>query len=105
MKAKQNTVTRNIGMNRGKPRIWLEGAILQDNGFEHGKRWNVEHDYSAQTITISEASDGKRKIAGKAGRPIIDMSASSVTKAIDTTNHSQVIVVSPKSGQIVITAI
>lgn len=35
------TYTRKIGLNRGKPRLWLEGKILDDNGFKHGTVWDA----------------------------------------------------------------
>ena len=69
-------VTRKIGTNRGKNRIWLEGAVLTDNGIYHGMRFNVIN--SPNSLVIQIAHDGKRKIAGKPGRPIIDMSAATI---------------------------
>ena len=36
-----NIATRKIGTNRGKRRIWLEGAVLTTAGFKHGMRFNV----------------------------------------------------------------
>ena len=70
-------VTRKIGQNRGKPRIWLEGKILTVNHIHHGMRFNVIN--SPNSIVIVIKADGKRKIAGKPGRPIIDMSAGTIT--------------------------
>ena len=69
--------TRKIGLNRGKRRIWLEGAILTDNGINHGQRFNVINSPNSLVIVIDPA--GKRKIAGKANRPIIDMSGATIT--------------------------
>lgn len=69
-------ITRKIGTNRGKNRIWLEGAVLTDNGIYHGMRFNVIS--APNSLVIAIAHDGKRKIAGKPGRPIIDMSAGTI---------------------------
>ena len=66
-----NEYTRKIGQNKGRPRLWLEGAILTECGFSHGERYNVTP-YDGY-LTIEKAHGGKRKIAGKAERPIIDM--------------------------------
>ena len=70
-------ITRKIGMNRGKRRIWLEGAVLSDNDINHGMRFDVlNHD---NVLEIRVGPEGKRKIAGKPGRPIIDMSGATIT--------------------------
>ena len=65
------TWTRNIGSNRGKPRLWLEGAILTECGFKHGDTWElVEH---LDCFQIRKDREGKRRIAGTPERPIIDI--------------------------------
>lgn len=66
-----NEYTRKIGRNKGRPRLWLEGAILTECGFSYGERYNVTP-YNGY-LYIEKAQDGKRKIAGKTERPIIDM--------------------------------
>ena len=71
--------TRKLGMNRGKRRLWIEGAILNTNGFEHGTRYNVINGDNKLTITIDP--QGKRKVAGKPDRPITDMSGSTITNS------------------------
>ena len=63
--------TRKVGMNKGRPRIWLEGAELTDNDIKHGMRFNVETFDGIIRIIIDD--DGKRKIAGTPARPVIDM--------------------------------
>jgi DNA (cytosine-5)-methyltransferase 1 len=64
--------TRNIGSNRGKPRLWLEGAILTECGFKHGQNWHLEcNDDGSLTLLTSEA--GTRRVAGTPERPIIDI--------------------------------
>lgn len=69
-------ITRKIGMNKGKNRIWLEGAVLTDHGIQHGMRFDVINSPNSLVILIDP--DGKRKIAGKPDRPIIDMSAATI---------------------------
>ncbi len=63
---------RKIGRNRGKPRLWLEGKYLEIAGLPYGSRWNLVP--QADGFDIVRADDGKRKIAGTASRPIIDIS-------------------------------
>ena len=72
------TTTRNIGANKGKPRLWIEGQSLIDAGLDHGARWDIT-DAAPGAFTICRAIDGKRKIAGKPGRPIIDMTGKTLT--------------------------
>ena len=96
-----NTFTRKIGMNRMKVRLWIEGAILNTNGFEHGKRFNVENANGRMTITVS--LDGKRKISGKKGREVIDMSAGTITASFPTAAKNDVMTLKVSKGKIVIT--
>jgi hypothetical protein len=73
------TVTRRIGLNKGKRRIWLENKVLTDNGINHGMRFNAVN--GTNRLLIEIAPDGARKIAGKPDRPIIDMSAATITNS------------------------
>ena len=67
--------TSKIGINKGKSRLWIEGALLTSAGFRHGQRYNIQHHSRGFTI-ISDEINGKRKISGKADRPVIDITAS-----------------------------
>ena len=69
--------TRKIGQNRGKPRLWLEGAILTASGFAHGMKWEVITTPATKghQFHLMALQDGGRKIAGTAGRPIIDINS------------------------------
>ena len=69
-------MSRKVGTNRGKARIWLEGNELTSNGIKHGMRFDVNPIGNGLAIMISP--NGKRKIAGTAARPIIDMSGRTV---------------------------
>lgn len=83
-------ITRNIGQNRGRPRVWLEGSILLDNGFDHGKQWTISYELlalstgtvTAMVLSLYDAT-GKRKIAGSAKRPIIDIVGGAIEHAFD----------------------
>ena len=84
------TQQRNIGQNRGRPRLWLEGDILTLSGFNHGDRWDftIEPD----KLIIKNNPEGKRKIAGKKDRPIIDI----VGRTLETANLDQCSMVNVK---------
>lgn len=71
--------SRKVGLNKGSPRIWIEGKKLDAAGFMANARYNV--DVSAKSITLTLADDGKRKVSGKTispeyRHPIIDLHAS-----------------------------
>lgn len=70
------TVSRKIGSNRGKPRLWLEGAILIAAGFKPGDRWTLKVNGAA--LHIVRDPQGKRKIAGKGDKPIVDITGASL---------------------------
>lgn len=74
------TYTRKIGLNRGKPRLWLEGAILLDNGFTQGDRWEAVRYINGGQITLDlvKGALGLRRIAGTPARPIIDINSGSL---------------------------
>ena len=70
------TVTRQLGSNRGKCRLWIEGKDLSEAGWRRGDRFDVEY---ADCLIIRRNPDGKRKIAGTADRPIIDTNTDKLT--------------------------
>jgi DNA (cytosine-5)-methyltransferase 1 len=60
-----------IGTNRGKPRVWLQGATLTECGFKRGMKFRIE--ISAAKLVIELSQDGDRHVSGKPGIPIIDI--------------------------------
>ena len=73
--------TRKLGSNRGKTRLWLEGAILSAQGWTTGDRFDVI--LIDGVLKYAKNTNGKRKVAGKIGRPIID---TNTDKLSDTLN-------------------
>ncbi len=69
-------VTRKIGQNRGKPRLWIKGQVLREAGLTHGTRWDLIPNDDG--FLIKRNYEGKRKIAGTPERPIIDISGGSI---------------------------
>lgn len=76
-------VTREMrmGLNRGKPRVWLEGQWLHELGFVRGSAFWVSLLDGALTLTTGRA-DGFAKLRTVSGKdtangrphPIIDLS-------------------------------
>jgi len=70
------TFTRKRGMNRGRPRLWIEGKHLTEAGFKPGDFWTLTHHPGGFTIAFD--TEGKRKVSGKGSKPIIDIAGSSL---------------------------
>ena len=77
------TTTRKLGANRGKTRLWLEGAILSTHGWTTGAKFDVI--LIDGVLKYVKNPNGKRKVAGKPGRPIIDTNTNAIS---DTLNAS-----------------
>jgi hypothetical protein len=77
------TATRKLGSNRGKTRLWLEGNILENQGWHTGDRFDVV--MIDGVLKYAKHPNGKRKVAGKIGRPIIDTNTNAIS---DTLNAS-----------------
>jgi DNA (cytosine-5)-methyltransferase 1 len=92
------TYNRKIGQNKGKPRLWLEGDILATNGFAWGTRYNVTP--SDGVITITRIDDGKRKVAGKAVRPVIDILNGALPKAFSDMHES--VTIEASEGKLIV---
>lgn len=76
------TYSRKIGRNRGIKRLWLEGAILLENGFAHGAAWSLTKNEDG-SLMISVNPEGNRRVAGTVARPIIDINSKAVLEAFD----------------------
>ncbi|MCU9840523.1 hypothetical protein OEZ49_22500 [Ruegeria sp. WL0004] len=89
--------TRKIGSNRGKPRLWIEGAHLTAAGLLHGTRWTLTKTDSG--LTIAADPEGKRRIAGKPGRPIIDINSAAMLGPLADA-ETVVVAYEPGSGRL-----
>tara|TARA_Y100000385_G_scaffold107411_1_gene111531 strand:+ start:899 stop:1309 length:411 start_codon:yes stop_codon:yes gene_type:complete len=73
--------TRKLGSNRGKTRLWLEGSILSAQGWHTGDRFDVILIDGVLKYVKNPA--GKRKVAGKVGRPIIDTNTDKLSTTLN----------------------
>lgn len=73
-------VTRKLGSNRGKTRLWLEGAILESHGWKPGDRFDVI--WIDGVMRYAKYAEGQRKVAGKPGRPIIDTNTNGISETL-----------------------
>ena len=74
-------VTRKLGSNRGKTRLWLEGNILENHGWTTGDRFDVV--MIDGVLKYAKNPAGKRKVAGKVGRPIIDTNTDKISDTLN----------------------
>jgi hypothetical protein len=75
------TATRKLGANRGKTRLWLEGNILANQGWRTGDKFNVV--MIDGVLKYVKNTNGKRKVAGKVGRPIIDTNTNAISDTLN----------------------
>ena len=75
-------VERNIGANRGNPRIWLEGKFLLNEGWTRGTEYRCRFEDGWIVYDKSLDSEGRlRKVAGTNLRPIIDTNSKKITES------------------------
>lgn len=82
------SITRRIGKNRGKARIWIEGKALAAAGWSKGKRFEAAFEAGQITYTASDAGD--RKVAGTESRPIIDTNTDKIREALGDATHARI---------------
>lgn len=97
------TTLRNVGLNKGTPRIWLEGNKLDIIGFVANVRYAVK--INKQTIVLTLDEDGEKKVSSKASKdpnyrtPVIDLHNSGLS---DFLNGSEQVEVNHQPGIITI---
>jgi hypothetical protein len=73
--------TRKLGSNRGKTRLWLEGNILSSHGWTTGDKFDVV--MIDGVLKYAKNPNGKRKVAGKTGRPIVDTNTNTISDTLN----------------------
>ena len=82
----QVTYTR-MGLNRGAPRLWLEGGRLDRCGFEPGAKFLVELDLAHRQVRLKLDPNGDRTVSGRKktlasgeirNTPIVDVAGASL---------------------------
>jgi hypothetical protein len=80
-------------------RLWIEGNFLLECGFQNGDKW--EYETTDTQVIIWANSNGPRKIAGTAARPIIDINSTAILTRLGQTGDT-VHLGSPSNGCIVV---
>ena len=81
-KEELTTATRKLGSNRGKTRLWLEGNILENQGWTTGDKFDVI--LIDGVLKYVKNPNGSRKVAGKVGRPIIDTNTNTISDTLSS---------------------
>ena len=81
-----------LAHNKGHARIWIEGDILNANGFHHGRRFkrvitvSIGQNAPVMSLQFADVKDTdkrKGKIAGTVARPIVDLNGKFLTEFMD----------------------
>lgn len=91
----------HIGMNRGKPRLWLEGNVLTEAGFKTDDRFNVT--IADGKLTLEIAEDGTNKVSGKGegrARPVIDLMPAGLAQVGEV--GAVLIITNPREGKLIL---
>lgn len=83
-----------IAHNRGKPRVWIEGKFLLNNGIIKGMKFDrlmphveqSDRDYPLQ-MTLDFHSKGNHTVAGSDTRPIIDLNGNYLNQIFTGFTH------------------
>lgn len=78
-----------IGVNKGRPRIWLDGRHLIEAGFTGGTAYRCESKAGAILLWLDLDRPGRlRKVTGRPdGKPIVDMVGADVETAFPGATH------------------
>ena len=73
------TLARKLGLNKGAPRLWLEGSLPERAGFKPGARYSVKTDGQELRVVLKVDEKGVRLVSSKtkADRtlPVIDLNS------------------------------
>lgn len=81
--SEKSYAVRKLGNHRGSPRLWLDGRVVSDAGFEPGQAFVIEVHEQARRLTL-KPSDGlgghtvSSKAANGERRPVIDINSKAV---------------------------
>ena len=86
-------LNRKVGSNKGRARVWLEGAYLTSAGWHRGVRFDLTMSPGLIVITRNEV-DGARKVCGKK-HPIIDVCNADVARYLPGATRARIVVTGP----------
>lgn len=89
-------IVRNIGQNRGAPRIYLDIQVLADAGFVPGARYSRQQDEQGKRLVLSLSGAGGYKVSKKdradKSIPVIDISGDSALSPFEGLEAVRIII-------------
>ena len=89
-------VSRKIGRNKTRPRIWLEGKILAAAGFRPGNHYDIVTEEGVLKMVLRKKINGKRKVSGKGETAIVDILGKAIEEAFGVPVPAKVTVTAKK---------
>lgn len=82
-----------VQQNKGMPRIWMQGKVLDDAGFKARAKYKV--DIGADLISLQLDSEGTRAVSGKDKtpeyrEPVIDLHQKALTAFVQDATHVEI---------------
>ena len=77
------TKSLNIGTNRGKRRVWVEGKALERLGWVKGVTYTRKALLLESGFTLTRDNAGPLRVAGGEGRPVLDLCGNYVAAALE----------------------
>jgi hypothetical protein len=77
------TKSLNIGTNRGKRRVWVEGKALERLGWVKGVTYTRKPLLLSSGFTLTRDNAGDLRVAGGDGRPVLDLCGNYVAAALE----------------------
>lgn len=90
-------IATSVSLNRGTPRIWLEGLRLARGQFAPATRYNVFHKDGC--VILRACKDGTRKVSARKEKPIIDLCSKVISQWFPVGTKLKAVV---RKGRIVI---
>lgn len=86
----------SIGVNKGAPRVWIQGRKAEAGGFLPGTRYKAKVDVSNSLLTLEVANDGmrvvSRKTRGDRELPVLDLNSHELLGMFDGLESVRVVV-------------
>lgn len=90
------SILRSLGVNGGKPRLWLQGRMPERAGFLPGVTYNIERREDQTAVVLRLADDGAYVVSRKRGRtgeaPVIDLNSDRILGIFEGVDSVRVLI-------------
>lgn len=89
------TIARKLGLNKGAPRVWLEGVLPARAGFTPGRRYTAEVSQTDARVILRLDNQGIRLVSSKvkdsSALPVIDLNSRELLSRFEGMNTIRVV--------------